>query len=112
MRRRIGIIGITGFALAASAAFAQESEKPAAPQLQVTPGIVVDASQKASRPEMLTAEDNAGEELGPYQVRQNAEFGARITSYTGNTGTWDSYVNLGTGPRLLEYSLDLHSPDH
>ena len=113
MRVRIGIISIIGFALAASPALAQETEKPAAPQPKATPGVVVDASQKAPRPEMLTTtEDNSGEELGPYQVRQNTEFGGRITSYTGNTGTWDTYVNLGNGPRLLEYSLDLHSPDH
>ena len=50
--------------------------------------------------------------LGPYKIKQSSEFGGRITNYTGNTGTWDSYVNLGSGPRLLEYTLDLHSPNH
>src|SRR5262249_8632683 len=41
-----------------------------------------------------------------------AEFGGRISDFTGNPGTWDTYVNMGTGPRLLEYTLDMRSPTH
>src|SRR5262249_24095236 len=45
-------------------------------------------------------------------VKQSGEFGGRITNFTGNPGTWDSMVNMGTGPRLLEYTLQMHSPAH
>lgn len=60
-------------------------------------------------------DQGAGEnppETAGYEMKQSAEFGGRISSHTGNVGTWDTYVNLGTGPRLLEYTLDMHSPGH
>jgi hypothetical protein len=97
-----------------STAFAQQSTAPAEAEQQApTPAIAVDATQKAPRLNFVpTTEDNPGKVVGDYEVKESAEIGVRITSYTGNVGTWDSYVNLGTGPRLLEYSLNLHSPDH
>ena len=45
-------------------------------------------------------------------MQQVAEFGGRISSFTGNPGMWDTYVNLGSGPRLLEYTLEMRSPTH
>jgi hypothetical protein len=111
--RVIGIIG--GLALAVLPALGQESSNPKAPlPVQVPqPGVVVDATQKAPNVvTLLTTETNPGETLGPYDVKESAEVGGRITSQTGNVGTWDTYVNLGTGLRLLEYSLDMHSPNH
>src|SRR5262249_12000116 len=41
-----------------------------------------------------------------------AEFGGRISDFTGSTAMWDTLVNMGTGPRLLEYSLEMRSPTH
>jgi hypothetical protein len=76
-------------------------------------GVSVDAARKSpDLPTTATIDDNAGETWGGYVVKQSAEFGGRISDFTGNQGTWDTYVNMGTGPRLLEYSLDMHSPDH
>lgn len=107
----IGIIG--SIALAASPALAQQSSSQTEAQQQVTPGVAVNAAQKAPNFQTLTTtEDNPGVMSGPYEVKESAEFGGRITNYSGNTGTWDTFVNLGSGPRLLEYSLDLHSPGH
>ncbi len=49
---------------------------------------------------------------GSYEIRQTIEFGGHATHFGGNSGMWDTFVNLGTGPRLLDYTLDLHSPNH
>ena len=76
-------------------------------------GIAVDSARKSDAlSTWITSEHNPGESAGPYLVKQSAEFGGRITDFTGNAGTWDTMVNLGSGPRLLEYTLDVHSPNH
>jgi hypothetical protein len=115
--RVIGIVGSLAFAV--SPALAQkvpESSTSTVTPLQVPvpqPGVAVNATQKAPNAvTVVTTETNPGETVGAYETKESAEFGGRITSYTGNVGTWDTYVNLGTGPRLLEYSLDMHSPNH
>lgn len=76
-------------------------------------GVAVDSARKSDAlATWVTTEHNEGEPGGPWLIKQSAEFGGRITDFTGNTGTWDTFVNLGTGPRLLEYTLDMHSPTH
>jgi hypothetical protein len=95
------------------AAFAQQPAAPTETQQELTPGVAVNAAQKAPNLGFWpNTEDNPGVEAGGYETKQSFEFGGRITNYTGNVGTWDSYVNLGSGPRLLEYTLNMHSPDH
>lgn len=49
---------------------------------------------------------------GNYNVRQSAEFGGRIADFDGNQGTYNSFVNLYSGPRLLDYSLEVRSLNH
>jgi hypothetical protein len=79
----------------------------------VSTGVSVDAARRSSDlPTTATTQDNEGQTLGGYVTKQSAEFGGRISGFTGNQGTWDTFVNLGTGPRLLEYTLDMHSPTH
>src|SRR5262245_42785611 len=74
-------------------------------------GVAVDSARKAEPlATWITTEHNEGESAGPYLIKQSAEFGGRISDFTGNPGTWDTFVNLGTGPRLLEYTLDIQSP--
>ncbi|MGZ7090549.1 MAG: hypothetical protein ACXVKH_13870 [Candidatus Angelobacter sp.] len=76
-------------------------------------GVAVDSGRKSDAlATWITSENNLGETGGPWEIKQSIEFGGRITDFSGNTGTWDTFVNLGTGPRLLEYTLDMHSPDH
>ena len=82
-------------------------------QRQPELGVAVDSARKSDvLATWITTEGNPGEVVGPYIVKQSAEFGGRITGRAGNTGTWDSFVNLGSGPRLLEYTLEVHSPNH
>jgi len=75
--------------------------------------LPVDAARKTTDlPPPVDTEENAGERWGTYEVKQSAEFGGRISDFTGNAGMWDTFVNLGSGPRLLEYTLDMRSPGH
>ena len=76
-------------------------------------GVAVDSARKSDvLATWITTENNEGQPGGPYIIKQSAEFGGRITDFSGNTGTWDTMVNLGSGPRLFEYTLELHSPTH
>lgn len=76
-------------------------------------GVSTDSARKSSDlPTTVTTEDNSGETWGGYVTKQSAEFGGRISDFTGNQGTWDSFVNMGTGSRLLEYTLEMRSPAH
>ncbi len=126
----MGLFGLTLFAQtpadppspapAAPAAQAEQDQKPAAAaktedkeRRQPELGVAVDSARKSDvLATWITTEHNGGENAGPWVIKQSAEFGGRITDYTGNQGTWDTFVNLGSGSRLLEYTLDLHSPDH
>jgi len=87
----------------------KEEEKHRQPDL----GVAVDSGRKSDvLSTWITTENNEGVTSGPWVIKQSAEFGGRVTDFTGNTGTWDTMVNLGTGVRLMEYTLELHSPDH
>ncbi len=47
---------------------------------------------------------------GIYETRMTLEAGGRVSDFTGNQGLWNTFVNLGSGPRLMEGTLELHSP--
>jgi len=49
---------------------------------------------------------------GLYDVKAAFEFGGRIVEIDGSRALWRTYVNLDSGPRLLEAALDLHAPQH
>jgi hypothetical protein len=101
------------FWLAASAMAQQPSRATAPAEQQTTPGVAVDSARKTvDLPGYSTTEQNEGSTLGQYEVRQSIEFGGRISNFSGNPGMWSSYVNLFSGPRLLEQTLDMHSADH
>ncbi len=91
-----------------------KQEKPAHASGPVAAGVAVDAARKSSDLPVSwnQTDNNRGETAGVYEIRQSAEFGGRITGRSGNIGVWDTFVNLGSGPRLLEYTLDVHSPTH
>jgi len=77
------------------------------------PGVSIDSSRKSPLGATgTTTENNSGLSMDQYSIKQTVELGGRIADYSGNQSMWDSYVNLGSGPRLLEYSLNLHSDHH
>jgi hypothetical protein len=55
---------------------------------------------------------NEGTLWGNYSVHQTFDFGARYTNLSGNPDNYDTLVNLQSGARLLDYSLDMSSVNH
>ena len=53
-----------------------------------------------------------GIDSGDYNIRQSVEFGYRNATISGNAANYDTFVNLHTGVRLLEQSLDVRSLNH
>lgn len=91
----------------------QPSSATTPAQQQITPGVAVDSARKTvDLPGYISTGENEGQTLGNFEVRQTFEFGGRIADISGNRGVWDSYVNLDSGPRLLEQTLDMHSANH
>ena len=53
-----------------------------------------------------------GRDSGNYNIRQTVEFGYRHTDVRGNLANYDTFVNLNSGVRLFEQSLDVRSLNH
>ena len=104
----------TAIVLCTMSLFAQKPGDQQAPAEQQVPiGVSVDSARKTSDlPTSVTTDNNPGVESGEYQVKQSAEFGGRIADFSGSHAMWDTLVNLESGPRLLEYTFDMHSPKH
>ena len=104
---------IRGYLLLAAFAWAMPFYAQDNSSVQMTQGPATDSARKSSDapqyPEPTPKEETTA--LG-FDIKQSAEFGGRISDFTGNQGMWDTFVNLGSGPRLLEYTLDMHSPQH
>src|SRR5205807_1682522 len=90
----------------------KDKEKDVNETQPVTAGVKVDSARKSADLAVTGDPETPGTTAGGYEIKQSAEFGGRISDFSGNAGVWDTFVNLGTGPRLLEYTLDLHSPTH
>jgi hypothetical protein len=56
--------------------------------------------------------EDAGLDSGGYRINQTIEFGYRLNEIGGNIDTYDTFLNLGGGVRLFDYSLDMHSINH
>src|SRR5215471_20905667 len=97
MRNSVLAFCIVAFITYSPADWAQQpSSSPEPEQQPIIPGVAGNATQKA--PNVITiptTDENPGLLRENYQIKQSLEFGGRITNYTGNTGTWDSFVNLG-----------------
>jgi hypothetical protein len=57
-------------------------------------------------------DEDQGIDSGNYNLRQSVEFGYRFTDFTGNQATYDTFVNLQHGPRLLDMTLEMRSLNH
>ena len=58
------------------------------------------------------SEETKGTNSGNYNVQQSAELGYRASWINGNQDTYDTFVNLGSGLRLLDYTLSMRSINH
>ena len=53
-----------------------------------------------------------GVDSGNYNVQQTIDFGYRASEINGNMNTYDTFVNLQSGVRLFDYTLNLRSLNH
>ena len=56
--------------------------------------------------------ETKGIDSGGYNVHQTIDFGYRANWINGNINTYDTFINLGQGLRLFDYSLDMRSLNH
>jgi hypothetical protein len=69
--------------------------------------LLLASSASAQQPQ-----EQNGLDQGNYNIKQSIEFGGRFTSVSGNTQTYDTFVNLQQGPRLLGFTTEMRSLDH
>ena len=53
-----------------------------------------------------------GIEKDGFRIQQSVELGYRVTDVTGSASMYNTLVNLQTGPRILEQSLEMQSMTH
>lgn len=56
--------------------------------------------------------ENKGIDSGNYNISQTIEAGYRVSEIGGNPDTYGTFVNLSSGVRLFDYSLDVRSLNH
>ncbi len=56
--------------------------------------------------------EQKGIDQGNYNIKQSIEFGGRFTSIGGDVATYDTFVNLQEGARLLGFTTEMQSIDH
>jgi hypothetical protein len=56
--------------------------------------------------------ETQGIDVGNYNVQQNIELGYRQDWINGNFDSYNTFINLGTGPRLFDYTLGMRSLNH
>ena len=70
------------------------------------------SSSSKTAPQTSTAAENEGIESGNYRVQQSIEMGYRFTDTSGSDAVYNTFVNLQSGPRILEQSLSMRSLEH
>jgi hypothetical protein len=73
------------------------------------------AALLGATPSLLCAQqepEQQGVDEGNYHITQSIEFGGRLTSLSGNQATYDTFVNLQQGARLLGFTTEMRSLDH
>ncbi len=61
---------------------------------------------------MQQTSETPGKASGNYTTQQNIEFGYRDSLIHGNLSNYDTFLNYGSGWRLFDYDLDMHSANH
>jgi len=57
-------------------------------------------------------DEQKGVDQGNYNIKQSIEFGGRFTRQGGDIQSYDTFVNLQQGPRLLDFTMEMRSLDH
>jgi hypothetical protein len=64
------------------------------------------------QPARAQDDEQKGIDQGNYNIKQSIEFGGRFASIGGDTQTYDTFVNLQQGPRLLGFTTEMNSLNH
>jgi hypothetical protein len=79
-------------------------------------GILIFGAALSAFPPLSGAQNNAveakGVDSGGYNIHQSVEAGYRSSSINGNLDTYNTFVDLGSGLRLFDYTVDMRSLDH
>src|SRR5438270_1757385 len=96
--------------------FSQSLIKVLSATALAVPGILVaqstPAPAPAPKPAVVAGDESEGRTLGVYNVKQSAEFGGRIVDSSGSTAIWNTFVNQQSGPRLMNYDLQMVAPNN
>src|SRR5262249_52101108 len=57
-------------------------------------------------------EEQKGIDQGNYNIRQSIEFGGRFVDTTGDKQSYNTFINLQQGPRLLGFTTEMRSLNH
>jgi len=57
-------------------------------------------------------QEQQGVDQGNYNIKQSVEFGGRFVDVTGDTQSYDTFINLQQGPRLLGFATEMRSLNH
>ena len=69
-------------------------------------------TQPATSQTQTAPEPAEGVNAEGYNIHQSIEFGGHISDFSGSEDIWNTFVNLHSGPRLLEQSLDMRAVEH
>jgi hypothetical protein len=78
-------------------------------------GLMVLAGTLLFAPILSAQDDGTGDkgvDSGNYNIHQIVDFGYRLNEVNGNQNTYDTFINLGSGVRLFDYSFDMRSLNH
>ena len=78
----------------------------------IVPACLLAVTPFNGLPVSAQEESQAGIDQGNYDIKQSIEFGVRFTSIGGDQQTYDTFVNLQQGPRLLGFTTEMQSLDH
>ena len=71
--------------------------------------IIYTATPSSARAQAMPDSDKRV--VDGYAIHQTIELGGHIVDKSGSPAMWDTLVNLESGPRILNYALNMHSVD-
>ncbi|MGC1188731.1 MAG: hypothetical protein WA871_15205 [Candidatus Acidiferrales bacterium] len=70
------------------------------------------STSPSSSTSTVAAVESATNPANNYTIQQSIEIGYRDSMIGGNINNYDTFENLGSGPRLLNYTLSMHAVNH
>ncbi len=81
-------------------------------QTQTPPTQTATTATQTTTPTPTPTDETGGKTAGNYLIQQSIEFGYRDSRIGGNMNNYDTFENLQSGMRLLDYTVSMHSIDH